>query len=168
MTAHRHASDAHDEAGRVHLIVQDMCAQSLLGVAPTSEELGALHRSLACVRYLLSRTVYATSLFPAPDRRAPVAASVGDIPTPLAALEVLLAEAELTLDYRPSFRLAMSNAHTAIHQSKAPPCTHEPGESIDDDLSFADLFGEPDPSAFNPQVVAIARGMAQSPEVVHG
>ena len=161
MSANRHASDAHDETGRVHLIVQAMCEQSLLGVAPTSEELAALHRSLACVRYHVARTVFATSQFPMPDRRAPVAAPVGDIPTPLAALEVLLAEAELSLDYRPSFRYAMANAHTVIVNASEM-------RNEDDDLTFADLFGEPDPSAFNPQVLAAARAMAQPSEVAYG
>lgn len=93
---------------------------------------------------------------------------MNDILTPLQALEALLAQCELTLDYRPDFRLAMSNAHTAIHLATNPPTDHEPGESIDDDVSWADLFGEPDPSAFNPQVLAVARGMAQPLEVAHG
>lgn len=174
MTANRHATDANDEARRVHLTVQDMCAQSLLGVAPTSEELAALHRSLACVRYHVARTVFATSQFPAPDRRAPPAEPIGDIPTPLAALEVLIAEAELTLDYRPSFRLAISNGHTAAINAKKPRAVLQDsivlGERIevgDDDLTFGELFGEPDASAFNPQVLAIARGVAKPAEATH-
>jgi hypothetical protein len=176
MSANRHAADANDEAGRVHLIVQAMCEQSLLGVAPTSEELAALHRSLACVRYHAARTVYATSQFPAPDRRAPAAtATLGDIPTPLAALETLLAECELTLDYRPTFRHAMSTAFASIAEAKKPraalPDSIVLGERIevgDEELTFAHLFGEPDRSTFNPRVLAAARGMAQPSEVAHG
>ncbi len=92
--------------------------------------------------------------------------------TPLQALEVLLAECELTLDHRPSFRAAMSNAHTAIiaaRDSIAAPSLNAIETSEDDcELSFRDLFGEPDPSAFNPQVLAIARSLGQANEVVHG
>ena len=176
MSAARHAKDANDEAGRVHLTVQAMCEQSLLGVAPTSEELAALHRSLACLRYHAARAVYAAGQFPSPDRRAPAAAPLGDIPTPLAALEVLLAECELTLDYRPSFRHAMSSAHCAIVNVKAQPAPALHGSIVlgerievgDDELTFGDLFGEPDPSVFNPQVLATARAMALPREVVHG
>jgi len=186
MSATRHATDANDEAGRVHLIVQRMCEQSLLGVSPTPEELAALHRSLACVRYHTARTVYATSQFPAPERRVQPREQVvrapasTDIPTPLAALETLLAECELTLDYRPTFRHAMSDAHASIQQAKKPRTvlhgTVELGESIDDDsITLGELFDIPALVKADPTVLAFARGMAATDgpgavvrEVAHG
>lgn len=171
MTATRHATDANAEALRLSLALEDICANALLGVSPTTEQLGTLRSQSQFVQFNTARTMHATAMFPAPDRRAPPPENLGDIPTPLAALEVLLAECDKALDYRPSFRHAMANAHCAIVNAKIPvaaPSAHEPGESIDDTFSFAELFGEPDLSAFDPQVLAIARGMAQPLEVVHG
>lgn len=41
--------------------------------------------------------------------------------TPLQALVILLGECEKSLDFRPSLRRAMANAHTAIVNSPAGP-----------------------------------------------
>lgn len=175
MTAARHAKDANAEALRLSLALEDIFANALLGVLPTTEQLGTLRSQSRFVQFNTARTMHATAMFPTPDRRAPPAEPIGDIPTPLAALEVLISEAELTLDYRPSFRAAISNAHTAAINAKKPRVVLQDsivlGERIEvgnDDLTFGDLFGEPDPSAFNPKVLATARGMAQPREVAHG
>lgn len=62
-----------------------------------------------------------------PDMRAPVRvvsplhATRMDVLTPLQALETLVQECELTLDYRPSFRRAMSDAYTTIANVPAKP-----------------------------------------------
>jgi hypothetical protein len=94
------------------------------------------------------------------------------------ALEALLVECELTLDRRHSYRRAMSNAHTALLQAKEAhvPALHGTitlGGPEDEDLTFGELFGEPDRSSFSPVVVSIARGIAATDgavarEVAHG
>jgi hypothetical protein len=169
VTAARHACDANAEALRLHLAIQGLCEKSALGESITPEQLATLLRSSGCVQYHTARTTHAVALFPSPDRRAPIVVpTLSDIPTPLAALEALLAECDNSMDYRTTFRYAMSSAHTAIVNAKNPrPALHgtlELGERIelgdDEDLTFGDLFGEPDQKAFEPTVLEIARGMA--------
>lgn len=166
MTAARHSQDANNEALRLRLAIQDLSARLAFGDAVTTEHLDDLLRKSACVQYHTARTMHAVTLFPAPERRAPPAPPIalGDIPTPLAALETLLAECELTLDYRPTFRHAMSDSHASIQQAKNPRLalhgSIELGESIDDTLDFEGLFDIPEPAPFNSQVLAAARGMA--------
>lgn len=175
MTAARHAADANAEALRLHLAIQGLCEKVGLGETITIENLGAVLRTSACVQFHTARTMYAVSQFATPDRRAPAPAPLGDIPTPLAALEVLLAEAELSLDYRTSFRHAMSSAHCAIaNASKLRAVLHGEivlGERVeigDEELTFGDLFGEPDRSAIDVAVLACARGMTATDGAVTG
>lgn len=73
------------------------------------------------------------------------------IPTPLQALVALLAECEKSLDFRPSFRGAMSDAYTAILNplpaGAALMQSITLGESLetpDTELTFTELFGEPE------------------------
>lgn len=170
MSAVRHATDANAEAMRLHLAIQGLCERSALGESITPEQVSALMRSSACVQFHTARALYATSQFAAPERRAPAAAPAGDIPTPLAALEVLLSECELTLDYRPSYRYAMSNAHCAIVNAKKPrQVLHGEvmlGERIelggDEDQTFGDLFGEPDPNLVSLEVLKLTQRMSDA------
>ena len=62
MSAARHAKDANAEALRLSLALSDLCARALLGVLPTTEELGALERQARFVQYHAARTVHAVSM----------------------------------------------------------------------------------------------------------
>jgi hypothetical protein len=73
MSATRHATDANAEALRLSLALEDICANALRGVMPTTEELAALHRQSRFVQYHTARAVHSTSL-PSADRRDPAAA----------------------------------------------------------------------------------------------
>ena len=52
---------------------------------------------------------------------------MADILTPLQALVALLGECERSLDFRPKFRAAMANAHTAIVNAPAANREHLDG-----------------------------------------
>lgn len=69
MSAARHAADANAEALRLSVALEDICANALLGVMPTAEELGAILLRSRCVQYHTARAAHATSLFPVVDRR---------------------------------------------------------------------------------------------------
>jgi hypothetical protein len=69
MSATRHAQDANAEALRLSLALEDLCANALLGVMPTTEDLGALLRQSRFVQYNTARAVLATTMFPVADRR---------------------------------------------------------------------------------------------------
>jgi len=57
--------------------------------------------------------------------------------TPLQALVKLLAECERGLDFRPSFRHAMSDAHAAIVNAPAVPAVAESIETSEDDCALS-------------------------------
>jgi hypothetical protein len=182
MSAARHSTDANDAAKRLHTAIQDLRDKAAHGQHANFESLDALLKSIVCLHFNTARTMYAVHQFPVPDRRDHTvrAPASTDIPTPLAALEALLAECELTLDYRPTFRHAMSDAHASIQQAKKPRTvlhgTVELGESIgDDSITLGELFDIPAPVKTDPAVLAFARGMAATDgsgavvrEVAHG
>lgn len=69
MSAARHATDANEEAKRLHMSIQDLCERSVLGENITPEQIGALLRTSACVQYHTARTQYAVAQFADQERR---------------------------------------------------------------------------------------------------
>lgn len=59
MTAARHAADIRDEVQRLRLMLQTMCERSMLGIAPTSEEIHTAFLGAGNVEYCVSRTIVA-------------------------------------------------------------------------------------------------------------
>lgn len=96
----------------------------------------------------------------------------------LQVLEALVSECELCLDRRAPFKRAMSNAYTAIAQAKAAAPAPELHGSValksietseaECELTFRDLFGEPDPQAYDPKVTEAARLIATDGAVAPG
>lgn len=74
MNAAQHAVNANAEALRLSLALKDICDNAMLGVPPTTSELGSLLLKSQCVQYHAARAVHATSLFPVVDRRELAAA----------------------------------------------------------------------------------------------
>ncbi len=69
MSASRHASDANDEALRLHLAIQALCERNALGDNITAEDLTALLRGSVGVQYHTARTMYAVGQFHRVERR---------------------------------------------------------------------------------------------------
>lgn len=69
MSASRHASDANQEAIRLHVAIQSLCERNALGNNITAEELSTLLRGSAGVQYHTARTLFAVGQFHAMDRR---------------------------------------------------------------------------------------------------
>lgn len=74
MSANRHATDANNEALRLHLAIQSLCERSALGNNITAQELADLLRGSVGVQYHTARTLYAVGQFHAAERRNLVAA----------------------------------------------------------------------------------------------
>jgi hypothetical protein len=79
MSATRHASDANNEALRLHLAIQSLCERNALGENITAEDLSALLRGSVGVQYHTARTLYAVGQFHAAERRE-LAAAIPAIP----------------------------------------------------------------------------------------